>query len=688
MNAAYFEVANILLALHPAGCISRTDSHRHLSRVLREYFIPSLDGLLLDGIINVTRVELALSVAADKGRAELCSDLAVLLELRFDQTGDIVVLEEAIQLHREALALLPTCHPLRAASCTGLPGLLQTRYAQTGDVTLLEEAVQLHKEVLDLRPIGHPDRGAACTNLATSLHQLFIPTKKTALLDEATALLREALSMDVLGNQARATAYGTLAQLLLSQIVRSSPRVEVFDECVRVGREALALTPANSPLRADLLTNLAMSLQVRLTYIPVDSLQECIAEIHGLLTGALALYPYGHLRRWSCLFTRASVSFCRRDYTSTINDFLQALESPTPNAMTLVMHFTQFVRDFDIGALSDEDRRQLLKAHEHTVDLMVLSAGTAFNRPSQLQWILNGTPIGSSAFMLACQLGDLPAGLLLLERTRGVIWTQSFQLREPELDLIPSDLAEQMQNLIESLNSPAEAPRLKASSYLPPRDLLYEQRSRLQSVLSQIRALPGLNDFMRGPGGNALMTTAAHHPVVVLITDEKECHALIIQSSSKELIDLRLDVDTQSLQNLTFSAAALQKRGGDSVTDDAERAMKVSKAMSAPHAVLAKIWRSIVRPVIDRLEIVVRNSHIPVDRQVVFSTHGRKLRVKFGLDFTGVLRASSHLFLFTLRGYTRVLPRNAALTTYISKKDSSNLTRLPHLTSTVQMVQI
>jgi hypothetical protein len=40
------------------------------------------------------------------------------------------------------------------------------------------------------------------------------------------------------------------------------------------------------------------------------------------------------------------------------------------------------------------------------------------------------------------------------------------------------------------------------------------------------------------------MTTAAHHPVVVLITDEKECHALIIQSSLKELIDLRLDVDT------------------------------------------------------------------------------------------------------------------------------------------------
>jgi hypothetical protein len=137
------------------------------------------------------------------------------------------------------------------------------------------------------------------------------------------------------------------------------------------------------------------------------------------------------------------------------------------------------------------------------------------------------------------------------------------------------------------------------------RDSQYSCRFQFQEVVCGIRSLPGLRDFMRGPDVNALKSTAARGPVVVLVASDNECRALVIASPHAPMVNMPIgSINEETLQDLTLTGLGGRKRGSLPDTNT-ERGMRVSMGMSPSHLILARLWRSVVKPVITHLGLQV-----------------------------------------------------------------------------------
>jgi hypothetical protein len=147
--------------------------------------------------------------------------------------------------------------------------------------------------------------------------------------------------------------------------------------------------------------------------------------------------------------------------------------------------------------------------------------------------------------------------------------------------------------------------------YLSPEDVRDQQNSRIQTLLTEIRAMPGLERFMLGRSYTQLREPASEHPVVVLVSARGHVHALIIRDSAQENPDpLRLALTSDRLSLLRDTAASVGLRNENSPQDveiQFGRAMHISKRKETTAlSTLADLWLDIVKPVIDHLQLQVR----------------------------------------------------------------------------------
>jgi hypothetical protein len=639
------------LALRPAGHPERAASCGELAVSLNARFRQTGDVDTLGESIRLLQEALTLRPDGHPDRAGLCNNYAVALHAVFDQTGDLAALDESIKIHTEALVLRPAGHPDRARACNNLASSIGKRFEQTGEGALLDQAIQLEREALALRSVGHPDRAIASNNLARSLVIRFQQTGDSALITEATCLLQDVLAMPHVGYQHRVAASMTLASCLETRSGQSGDPALML-KAVRLYRDARDLLSVENPTRADACSGLATLLRTRfqqtgdrsfmdealqlsrealavknagydsqghsrinfsallLEYMHRFGIdQKLLAEGSDRIAEALALCPRGHPNRWSCVMQRAKLALLRKDYTAVVCDLNEILRSPSRNVPTLLMQTLPLVTLMSLRVTSTGDRYLLLEAYKSAVELLGLVSGLALDYSTQLQLVNGGAEFGSGAYMLANTLNELETGLWLLEQARGIIWSHTLQLRNPPLSRVPDDLALQMHNLLEEMGLEGAQSSLGSSGpsrrFMLKRDLMHEQRSRLQQILGDIRRRPGLDDFMRGPDGHTLLEAAANNPVVVLIANHIDCHALIMRTSTAPLIDILLDIDAPALHDLTFTSRTSQNRGAPLDDDDIQRAMGISKRMSASYATLAKLWRAVVKPVINFLQLDV-----------------------------------------------------------------------------------
>jgi hypothetical protein len=179
---------------------------------------------------------------------------------------------------------------------------------------------------------------------------------------------------------------------------------------------------------------------------------------------------------------------------------------------------------------------------------------------------------------------------------------------------VPPQYVQKLQNLLHDANasSPVHGEAAEDAWDAAARDRLHAQRGQIRHVVQEIRALPGLGNFMQGPDAGTLLSTASSHPVVLLLVDGSGCHAIIISSPYVPIAHIALpELDEDTLGELTFAGLTSQHRGGSMDSTSIERGpMKVSKALSPAHARLAKLWRAIVKPIITHLGLSVSGSRV------------------------------------------------------------------------------
>jgi tetratricopeptide (TPR) repeat protein len=655
-------VAKELVNLHPLGDPGRAECLNDLAVSLQACFQQTGDATLLSEAVKLHREALDLRPVNHPERHHSCNNLATLLRGQSEHTGDAALLDEAIQLHREALFLRPVGHPARSDTCTDLAMSLGTRFGQTGDSKLLDEAVQLHREALLLLPVGTPQRLSKCNNLAAMLAVSFQRTGKRTLLDEAAQLHREVLDSLPADHPQRATSCNNLAQTLSERFNQTRDR-KLLDEAVQLHREALALRPAGHPSQAEACYNLTVALMQYLAFGGDGTLDEACF----LIDGALHLCTPGHPLRPGCLLIRADLDSVFEEQGAAIAHLQDALASPTRQVVQLLQGALTAILFFNIDTMTSVDQHALLEVIKSAVGLLVIVYGSAIDFSSQLEGLRSSSVLGPRAFTVASRVGLLPTGLELLERTRGVIWSQMLQLRSPQMDRVPTDLATKLDALLQRTDSPQSSqPALNhpSQSFLTDRDVRHEQRNRLQQVLREIRSLEGLEDFMRGPEGHELLAVAARNPVVVLIAAGKECHALVIKSPLDPLTSILLDIDAESVQGLSFSALSSEPRGSFSEDKDDERGMRIARAMSPPHVILTRLWRVVVKPVLAHLQLFVSSLCLHVADRLELRLNHRRNPATNGLESTGAPQALSRLPRYTQQGSTKVPAKSAVQITW------------------------
>jgi hypothetical protein len=662
-----------VMSLLPTDHDKRCDAYGRLASSLYLLYEDTNDEAVLDEVIQLERDALALRPAGHSRRGSACENLSTSLGIRFELTGDPTIIGEATHLHRELLALRPPDHPERASTCEDTASWLMERFFQTGDPTVLTEALHLAREALAIASPDDPGRASACDTVARVLEELYgvQDTEDKTLLQEAIRLRREVLALHPSDHPDYAYTCLNLAAAL-GTWSDDTDDPAAMSEAVQLERQAVASLDARHPNRGWACTNLANSLINTFEANEESCDQALLDEASKLLDEALLLYPSKHAYHWKTLQQCVRLAVARENYTLAIQLLDEAFDTSTSNIIEFLDFIIEAIESIDDSELSRSEEKALLRLHESAINRVIFATGFAVDHSAQLQRLVSGSAFGSSAFMLSTRVEELPLGLQLLERARGIIWAETLHMRNPQLVRVPEALAKKLEVLIQysTANGPhlqkKPVPAVRDRPFLPERDRLYEQRSQLQLTLQEIRSLPGLDSFMREPTSETLQTVADHNVVVVLIEDEGTCHALIIRSSRAPLMHLPLeDIGEEGLQELTFAHSTLQQRGAATSIDDSDGqrlAMKRSQRLSAASTVLAKLWRMVVKPIMTHLDLVVR-VHISVDLETCTECAQRRARVAIGLESIGARQAPWRSSPFMRQASTTARTRSAVPTT-------------------------
>jgi tetratricopeptide (TPR) repeat protein len=602
------------LALHPAGHPDRSMSCNNLAIALHTCYKLTGSRDRLDELITLLREALALRPAGHPLLACSGGNLAIALQTRYQMTGNSTLLDETITLHREALALCPAGHPDRAMSCSNLANALQTRYEVTGTTALLDEAIALDREVLSLTPAGHPNRAISCNNLANALQDRYEVTGVTALLDEAITLHREALALRPAGHPDRASSCNNLALALRSRY-NVTGITALLDEAITLHRKALFLRPVGHPLRAGSCNNLAAQL---LLYF--QKTQDMTAIDEALILARESAASASPSSVWSPLTTLCDIYIEQGSphvSVLTATEYLSQASAIHPDNITKFMQVVQ--RRL---ALIWSMRRTwtadvpllLLRTYSSIIDMLSRMTGFVIDVSSQLTALESARSFGSDACITALLSSHSRQAMELVDHAHGVIWAQALHQRDPQLEQLPEGLASELRMLLRTVSVPGvadgrEALQHRTPAFLSPQDIRHEQNSRIQTLLTEIRTMPGLDRFMLGHTYEQLQETASKHPVVVLVAARGQAYALMISDSEADSPHpLALAITSDKLSSLRDYAARAGLRNGqspDHMDKDARLGIVKPVKKDASIAVLSDLWLHVVKPVLDYLQLHV-----------------------------------------------------------------------------------
>jgi hypothetical protein len=555
------------------------------------------------------------SSQTDRSQLALCtiSSLQQAVTLTSDGLLEEYPLADVIDLHRQTLSLQHRGHPDRARSCMNLSVLLRTLFEQTGEESLLVESIDLGREAQFLRPHGHLDRAESCNNLSCSLITRFGQTGDESLLDEAINLDREALSLQLPSHPDRAKSCSHLAKSLEIRFLHTGKR-PLLAEAIHLKREAYLLRPPEHPDRFILCIDLAFSLHAHFPLTGSGD-ESVLAEAINLNKEAISTLPQHPSGRWKPFMNLARIYLDRRfsqhSPMSAINNMQQAVFLASNDWLDLVSNLSELIAVMDLVTLPQDPLRQLLRCIATAINLASHAGGFKLDSRSQLRFLNTIQHLGPRAYWCAITCGQPEIGLELTERSRAIIWTQSLQMRGPQLSGIPSELESELE-LLFSRMSTSQVIRTAISLILDISTtsgrLLsmddigqYGNCDRIHQLIQQIGAVPGSKGFVRGHTYAELAQCASRSIVVMLVATEGECHALILQRDKKPFTLKLFDLSPEELMKMPIIHAKSQQD-----VHNYRMGMKQPTSMTSVSQVLKILWIKVVKPVLDCLGLQVR----------------------------------------------------------------------------------
>ena len=575
------------LGLCPHGHPDRSMSLNNLASDLSTRYKRLGEMQDLNEAIVLDREALGLRPKGHPRRSTSLNNLAVDLSIRYNQLGALQDLDEAIVLDREALGLHPQGHPDRSTSLGNLAVRLSSRYDQLRAMQDLNEAIVLDREALGLRPQGHPDRSMSLNNISNRLFTRYNQLRAMEDLDEAIVLDREALGLRPQGHPDRSTSLTNLA-VCLSTRYEHLGAMQDLDEAIVLDREALDLCPQGHPHRSGLLNNFALRLSHRFEQLgEMQDLDEAIV----LDREALGLRPQGHPHRSTSLDNLARHLSYRFKRWNQLQDKEELF-----SLYAQLVHLPQVVSSIDLSAArawirvaEDFQHPSLLLAHETSLRILIQHLTALPSLPQHLVILKNLTSsLAVDAFSACLRRRSPVRAVELLEQGRGVFWSQLTRLHSPLEDVMVSGragktLADEFTRLAllirNALNSPGS----------DQHERLCRLNLKLQTIVTDIRDLPGLSRFLLPSLFPDLQCSASGGPVIIVNASQYSCDALIVLLD-RDPVHIPLQIAQEDVRDLSTELHTLTVRA---TRDD------VTKELAC---FLRKLWDQIVSPIVACLQ--------------------------------------------------------------------------------------
>jgi tetratricopeptide (TPR) repeat protein len=555
------------------------------------------DLALLDTAICHGREAVSLSFPREANYHVTLNTLAQALLMRHNFVGQTADLDEAISLERTLFSELPQAPSTRISACCTLATSLGLEFDRTGDTNRIDEAVSLLQEAYNICPEGSSQRASVCANYASHLARWFRATSSIAWLDRAIELSRQSLHLYVERQALRPGALHSLGSYLATRFGAVGD-VASLDEAIQLFREALDLHPGDAQ-RADLCCNLGGNLLKRVIRTKDPShLEETISLLKEACSDGgsrkASRYTLGRVCLARAYLVPNTPSF---DPPAAVMMLREATDS-IYNTRSLV-NILEEMRLMTLPASHD-----LLGVMSNIVSNLPRLSNATMSFQTRLQALRFTDSIGMDSLYCAVQLGDIQTGVELMENSRAVFWSQALNMRDPQLEYLPSNLRIEIERLLGDLSS---TPALMDGSQLTSRDVLHQQNERLQSLIAEARTLPGLAHFMLGTPYKELASGFTNTTVVMLSADTGGTRAIIMRGASSQPIHLQLDeLPVDELKDLSTLLADLGMRlgrTGISPGDD-ERVLGASRRRdggSKMERLLSKLWRKVMKPVLHSL---------------------------------------------------------------------------------------
>lgn len=611
--------ARTLAAATPASHPGRPEALLLAAQTERELCLAGADDVSLDEARELAGRAVRAAPPGDVRRRALVSLAEILLLLGQERPVDDLA-DEAVTVIRQARALLPENDPHSAGPLGHLADVLVEAANMMNDPTLLPEVVEIRRAAVRAAPPGADGRAFWLVNLASSLLDLARRDGDRPLWEESVSVGREAVAALPADDPRRVGPLFNLATGLSSP-VDGRPELAQLREAERFLREGQALLPADHPDEPRFGSSRAWLLYLR---HQATGERAPLVEAVELAREALAQTPGDAIWRpvRNDYLARSTAALYRLDGARD-----PALWAEAMAAFAVVVESEHYPLNPRIEAQRDRaelarsggDPALALQALESVLDEVPRLA-----RRSLAGAVRYGTArrLGSlavDAAAAAIAVGRPDRAVELLERNRAVLFSEALATRRywvplreidpraaAQLEEIESQLAEADAyshiaaiSVEASVESSGQVVR-RASTTTDPRPGWAAATRRLaaerESILELVANHPRFEELMRPPTLAELRRRTAGAPVVLVLADRDQGHALIVPAEPELLVrHLRLPAATQD-------AVGEQIRRLETAVADATdvRASfdRREAAQHELHGVLEWLWDYVTEPVL------------------------------------------------------------------------------------------
>jgi Tfp pilus assembly protein PilF len=520
----------------------------------------------LNRAVDVTDMAVNANPQDHPNRAAILNNLGIWLGRRFEQTGSMEDLSRAVDVADMVINATLQDHPDRAGYLTNLGNRLGRRFEQTGSMEDLNRAVDIANIAVNATRQDHPNRAAILNNLGIWLGRRFEQTGSMEDLSRAVDVGDMAVNAPSPEHYNRPGYLNNLGTWLGMRFEQTGS-IEDLNRAVDIADTAVNATPQDHSDRAGYLNNLGQLFRRR--FEQTESIED-LGRAIDVADMAVNANPQDHPARAGFLNNLGNLLSRRFELTGSMGDLDHALSyfkegwvcSMAPPSIRIVS--AKCAANILASQLLWEQASDLL---QDAVKLLPIVSPRLLQNNDKQHVLGQFSGLASTAAAISLEAGiDKRNALELLELGRCIIAGLLLEMRSDLSDLKKQHptLATEFESLRNELDSPSETAPLNDTTSLwkSQTSQRFEADKRFNEVISEIRNLPGFQNFLLPPSSEELMAAAYQGPLILINVSAYRCDAFLVEHYQIRVVPLpnlsESELSTRVRQHSVGSTSTLQ----------------------------------------------------------------------------------------------------------------------------------